>query len=111
MPEEFRVRTEANTSGVIYRYALPQLMWLGVLKNWVDAHCDPEDMQQLTTADLSKLNNLIREDERLPNSWKMELSEMEEAGVKCEIEAVYKLIGVDVFCKILVECMAMYIAL
>ena len=86
-------------------------MWLGVLKAWVDEHCDPDDMQELTTADLSKLNNLIREDERLPDSWKMELREMEEAGVKCEIEAVYKLIGVDSFCKMLVEHMALYMAL
>lgn len=86
-------------------------MWLGVLKAWVDEHCDPDDMQELTTADLSKLSNLIREDERLPDSWKMELMEMEEAGVKCEIEAVYKLIGVDAFCKMLVEHMALYMAL
>jgi DNA topoisomerase VI subunit A len=93
------------------RYALPQLMWLGVLKAWVDAHCDPENMQDLTAADLGKLYKLIRQDERIPSSWKTELREMEDAGVKCEIETVYKVIGVQAFCKLLVEHMAMYIAL
>lgn len=96
---------------MMYRHALPQLMWLGVLKSWVDVHCDPEDMQDLTTADLSKLDKLIRVDERLPKSWKTELTEMEEAGLKCEIETVYKVIGLDAFCKMLVRHMAMYIAL
>jgi DNA topoisomerase VI subunit A len=110
MSEEIDKHRNQRRKGMC-RYALPQLMWLGVHKAWVDEHCDPEDMQDLTTADLSKLDNLIREDKRLPVSWKMELSEMEEAGVKCEIEAMYKLIGVDNFCKFLVEHMAMYIAL
>jgi DNA topoisomerase VI subunit A len=86
-------------------------MWLGVRKAWVDDHCNVDAMQDLSSADLSKLANLIEVDERLPLSWKWELHEMEKAGMKCEIETVYKSMGIEKFCKFIVEHMAMYIAL
>ena len=93
------------------RYALPELMWLGVLKRWVDDYCGEDDMQPLNPGDYSKLNNLIRLDDRIPNTWKVELSQMEDARVKCEIETVCKRMGVEAFCKMIVDFMAMYIAI
>lgn len=86
-------------------------MWLGVVKRWVDEYCGPDDMQYLTQADHSKLNNLIRLDDRISNAWKVELSDMEDSRVKCEIETVCKRIGVEAFCRMIVDCMAMYIAI
>jgi DNA topoisomerase VI subunit A len=93
------------------RYALPDLLWLGVHKSMLEADCDPADMQPLSDLDIRKLQRLLNGDARVPDSWRQELQVMLQGGYKCEIEAVHKLRGMQVFCGMLVESMTMFAGL
>lgn len=77
----------------------------------LEAECDPGDLQVLTDLDERKLERLLHDDARLPESWRPELEAMAQLGCKCEIEAAHKLRGLPAFCAMLVEAMAMYAAL
>jgi DNA topoisomerase VI subunit A len=95
----------------ICRFALPDLMWLGVHHNMLEDDCDPSDMQALSPLDVRKLERLLGEDTRVPATWHAELDLMLQGGCKCEIEAAHKLRGMSAFCAMLVEDMAMYAGL
>jgi DNA topoisomerase VI subunit A len=93
------------------RFAIPELMWLGVHEAMLEEDCDPADLQPLSDLDVRKLERLLDGDARLPDSWRPELETMLRAGCKCEIEAAHKLRGLPAFCGMLVEGMTMYAAL
>lgn len=77
----------------------------------LERDCDAGDLQTLTPLDIRKLEKLLKEDARLPATWRGELQEMLYGGYKCEIEAVHKLRGMRAFCEMLVESMSMFAGL
>ncbi len=74
------------------RYALPGLCWLGVHSDML-SDVPASAFQPLTARDKALLPGLRARLEGSPE-WVSELDEMEEAGVKADVEALYTVMGV-----------------
>jgi hypothetical protein len=84
---------------------------LGVHQRHLTTDCDPADWQALSSLDARKLDKLLDEDERVPESWRCELRAMRDRMLKSEMEAAYKLRGVPAFCRLIVSDLLLHAAL
>lgn len=73
------------------RYAVRGLKWLGVLDSQLSS-VDDAFFQPLSTRDRAMLPNLRAQLACNP-SWRRQLDEMEDCGVKADIEALYSAHG------------------